>query len=115
MLRTILALGLAAALQAEAINHVVVCWYNDTVDKTTLKRAMEATREFEKIPGILTVSSGEAIESERPIVDDSFSMAVHIRAESKEALDAYLVHPIHKRFVEAYVKGKAQRVIVYDF
>ncbi|MDX1296213.1 MAG: Dabb family protein [Sulfurimonadaceae bacterium] len=115
MIRMIAALGLALSLQAQVINHVVVCWYNDTVDEATLKRAMEATGEFEKIPGILEVSSGKAVASERAIVDDSFSMAVHIRAASKEALDAYLVHPIHKRFVEAYVKGKTERVVVYDF
>jgi hypothetical protein len=111
----IVALGLALSLQAQEINHVVVCWYNGTVDEAVVKRAMEATREFERIPGILTVSSGRAVASERPVVDDSFSMAVHIRVQSKEALDAYLVHPIHKDFVEAYVKGKAERVVVYDF
>lgn len=115
MLRTLFALMTAAVLQAGPINHVVVCWYNDTVDEEMLQRAMAATRGFEKIPGILEVSSGKAVPSERPIVDDSFSMAVHIRAESKEALDAYLIHPIHKRFVDVYVKGKAERVVVYDF
>ena len=115
LLATFFLLLTVLPLPAAEINHVVICWYEESVDSQTVENAMQAIADFKQIPGILSVKVGRPVPSDRDIVDDTFSLGVYILAKDQASLDAYLIHPIHKAFVENFVKGKAQRVTVYDF
>ena len=64
---------------------------------------------------MLQVSAGEPIESDRPIVDDSFDVAITITFASQAAFDAYLAHPDHRRANAEVLAPLVERVVVYDF
>lgn len=56
---------------------------------------------------------GPPIPSERPIVDDTFSIGLHCLFETTADHDAYQVDPIHDAFVANH-KAIWDRVTVYD-
>ncbi len=97
------------------VQHVVVCWLKQPGDAAARRRIIEASQAFAAIPGVLEVSAGEPIESDRPIVDDSFDVAITIEFASQAALDAYLAHPDHRRANAEILAPLVKKVVVYDF
>ncbi|MFM1905029.1 MAG: hypothetical protein RLZZ440_2929, partial [Planctomycetota bacterium] len=97
------------------VHHVVVCWLKEPGNPVGRRRIIEASRGFENLPGVVAVSAGEPIESERAIVDDSFDVAVTISFENQAALDTYLADPAHKRATTEVLGPLVERVVVYDF
>jgi len=67
------------------------------------------------MPGVVTVSAGTALESDRPVVDSSFDLAIVITFDSEETLKAYLNHPDHKAAVKNTLQPLVKRILVYDF
>ena len=55
------------------------------------------------------------VGSHRPVVDQSYQVALNIGFTSQQAQDAYQVHPQHLQFVEHCAKPFAKKVVVYDF
>ena len=55
------------------------------------------------------------VPSQRPVVDQSYQVALNIQFETKEVQDEYQVHPLHLEFVEKVFKPNCHRVVVYDF
>ena len=53
--------------------------------------------------------------SQRPVVDQSYQVALTISFPDKKAQDDYQVHPLHVEFIESVFKKVCQRVTVYDF
>ena len=53
--------------------------------------------------------------SERPVVDQTYQVALNIVFEDKQTQDDYQVHPLHVEFIEKVFKRVCQRVVVYDF
>ena len=51
----------------------------------------------------------------RPVVEQSYQVALNITFPSKQAEQAYQTHPQHLEFVEKYVKPLVKKVVVYDF
>ena len=97
------------------LHHVVVCWLKQPGDAAARRRIIEASEALAEIPGVLQVSAGEPIESDRPIVDDSFDVAITITFASQAAFDAYLAHPDHRRANAEVLAPLVERVVVYDF
>ena len=58
---------------------------------------------------------GRMVPSTRPVVDQSYQVALNLTFEDKEAEAAYQVHPLHLEFVEKVFKPNCQRATVYDF
>lgn len=104
-----------AAPKGGNVEHVVLIWLNDpgnTADKDSMAAA---ARSFPKeIPGILSVSVGDAVPSPRDVVDDSFDLAFVMRFKDKAALDAYEKHPVHVKAVKEVLAPKVSKLKVYD-
>lgn len=96
------------------IAHVVICWLKNPGNEADRLALEKRSFELAKIPGVLSVHAGRTLTSERPIVDDSFDVAVVMTFESEEALQNYEKHPEHKRAVAEILKPLTSRVIVYD-
>jgi hypothetical protein len=94
--------------------HVVICWLNDPADPEARRRVIEASRAFERIPGVRRVSAGEPLPSARPLVDDSFDVGILMEFESRQALAAYLRHPEHVRATREVLRPLTARIVVYD-
>lgn len=98
-----------------AVQHVVVCWLKEPGNSAARARLIEACQVFLDIPGVLDVQAGPPLASDRPVVDDSFDVALIITFESEQALRDYLPHPLHRQVVDELVKPLVERFIVYDF
>lgn len=99
----------------QPINHIVLVWFDETVDDRYIHEVAIATQQLKRIPGILEIRTGRPIGSERPVVDDSFDLGVVVRFDTVEKMQSYVDDPVHKKFVENYLQGKIKKLIVYDF
>jgi hypothetical protein len=96
-------------------SHVVIFWTDP--DKPEAADAILAggKKYLHSIPGILHFHIGKMVGSQRPVVDQTYQVALNVVFTSKQAQDDYQVHPQHLEFVEHCAKPFAKRVQVYDF
>jgi hypothetical protein len=55
------------------------------------------------------------VASPRPVVDQSYQVALNLVFSDKKAQDDYQIHPLHIEFVEKSFKPNCAKVVVYDF
>ncbi|MBT7952283.1 MAG: Dabb family protein [Gammaproteobacteria bacterium] len=118
LLTTILMPGLciASGTGAKTVTHVVIAWLKPEYrTEDYMHKLFEANQRLREIPQVLSLEIGSAIESERKTVDDSFDFGNVMIFNSEQDMKDYLVHPVHTEFVEQYIKGKVEKVVVYDF
>ncbi|MCP4901711.1 MAG: Dabb family protein [bacterium] len=96
-------------------HHLVLCWLKTPGDQGAKAELIRVSNGFVDIPGVLSVSAGSAIPSDRPIVDSSFDVAILIVLENESALRKYLEHPDHKAAQANTLRPLVDRVLVYDF
>jgi hypothetical protein len=96
-------------------SHVVIFW----TDPANPKAADELLAGMEKylrpIPGVLHFHAGKMASSHRPVVDQTYQVALNITFPDKQAQDDYQSHPRHIEFVNNVFKKTCQKVVVYDF
>ncbi|MDB6058670.1 MAG: Stress responsive alpha-beta barrel domain protein [Verrucomicrobiales bacterium] len=96
-------------------SHVVIFW----TDPNNPNAADELIAGMEKylrpIPGALQMHVGNMVTSPRPVVEQSYQVALNLIFANKKAQDDYQVHPMHVEFVTGVFKKTCQRVVVYDF
>ncbi len=96
-------------------SHVVIFW----TDPENPKAADELLEGMEKllkpIPGVLQFHAGKMVGSHRPVVDQSYQVALNLIFPDKKAQDDYQVHPSHVEFVNGVFKRTCKKVVVYDF
>ena len=108
-----LAAGCASdpALQGRQVVHVVVCWLKDPGGEREL---INVSREFRTLPGVIRVQTGRPIPSDRPVVDDSFDVAIVMTFRDEAALRAYEASDQHQRAVRETLQPLVKRFVVYD-
>jgi hypothetical protein len=96
-------------------SHVVIFW----TDPTNPKAADELLAGMEKylrpIPGVLHFHAGKMAPSHRPVVDQTYQVALNLIFAGKQTQDAYQAHPLHVEFVNSVFKKTCKQVVVYDF
>ncbi len=96
-------------------SHIVIFW----TDPANLNAADELVAGAEKylrsIPGALHFHVGRMATSHRPVVDQSYQVALNLVFPDKASQDAYQVHPQHLEFIEKVFKRVCTKVVVYDF
>ena len=94
--------------------HTVYFWLKPEL--TPAQRA-EFRRGVESLAGIKAVEAVHvgtpAATEKRPIIDDSYSVALTVICRDVAAHDAYQVDPLHLAFVERF-KSFWTRVQIYD-
>lgn len=108
-----------AAFAAETDNggviHTVFLWQKEPGNEAHRRQLLLATNRLRAIPGVLDIHFGEKIESDRDIVDDSFDIGITMYFSDAEAMNEYLVHPLHQAIVEQEIRPLVDRIVVYDF
>ncbi len=100
---------------ASRFSHVVVFW-TDPAQPGAADELMAGARKYlQPIPGIQFFHVGKMVGSQRPVVDQTYQVALNTVFASKQAQDDYQVHPLHLEFVARCVKPLVKRVLVYDF
>jgi len=97
------------------VQHVVVCWLNEPGNEAARRSIIEASKSFAEIPGVLSVSAGRVLPSERPIVDSSFDVAIVVTLRDAAVMPAYLNHPTHQRAAKEVLQPVVRKTLVYDF
>ena len=103
-----------AAASNETIEHIVIIWLKQPGNANAQDTIIKASQALKTIPGVISLRSGKAVPSQRNIVDSSFDVSLIISFVNKAALDAYLVHPIHKKLLEEIMMPLVDRIRVYD-
>ena len=94
--------------------HTVYFWLKPEL--TAAQRA-EFRRGVESLSGIKAVDAvyvgTPASTEKRPIIDDSYSVALTVMCRDVAAHDAYQVDPLHLAFINSF-KSFWSRVQIYD-
>jgi hypothetical protein len=107
------ALAQTPALPDRVFVHHVYFWLKEPGDPQTRQALIAGLRKLAAAPDILWSHIGLPAESERDVVDDSYSVSWLAFFADKAAEDRYQVDPIHLKFVED-CSALWERVIVYD-
>jgi Stress responsive A/B Barrel Domain len=96
-------------------SHVVIFW-TDPSDPNAVEKLIQGAEKYLKpIPGILSFHIGSMVPSARPIVDQTYQVALNVQFPDKKTQDEYQVHPLHTKFIHEIFKQVCKRVVVYDF
>ncbi len=96
-------------------SHVVIFWTDPEQPNAAQELIDGANKYLRDIPGALHFHVGRMATSERPVVDQSYQVALNIVFKDKATQDAYQVHPEHVKFVEEVFKRVCNKVVIYDF
>ncbi len=107
----------AACLEhsADMFSHVVIFW-TDPDNASAPDELLAGMEQYLKpIPGVLHYHTGRMVPSHRPVVDQSYQVALNLVFTDKQAQDDYQVHPLHIEFVEKVFKKVCVKAVIYDF
>ncbi len=96
-------------------SHVVIFWTDPANPSAADELLAGAEKYLRSIPGVLSFHVGKMAASHRPVVDQTYQVALNIVFPDKKTQDDYQVHPMHIDFVNHVFKKTCQRAIVYDF
>jgi hypothetical protein len=96
-------------------SHVVIFWTDPAKPEAADAVIAGANKFLKPIPGLLHFHIGKMMSSARPVVDQSYQVALNTVFTSQQAQDDYQVHPLHLEFVAQCVKPFVEKVVVYDF
>lgn len=96
-------------------SHVVIFWTDPDKPQAADELIAGAEKYLRPIPGIAGFHVGRMVPSPRPVVDQTYQVALHVQFPDKKAQDDYQVHPLHLEFVEKCFKPGCVKCVVYDF
>jgi hypothetical protein len=96
-------------------SHVVIFWTKPENPNAATELIEGAKKYLQPIPGVIQFHIGRMARSERPVVDQTYQVALNIIFPDRKTQDDYQVHPSHVEFVERVFKPNCARVVVYDF
>lgn len=96
-------------------SHVVIFWTDPAQPNATEQLIAGVDRYLKPIPGLLHFHVGKMASSPRPVVDQSYQVALNLVFPNQQAQDDYQVHPLHVEFVEQVFKRVCVKVVIYDF
>ena len=96
-------------------SHIVIFWTDPAQPDAADKLIAGANKHLRPIPGIQQYHIGRMSPGLRPVVDQSYQVALNLIFTSKQAEQEYQTHPQHVEFVTNFVKPLVKKVVVYDF
>ena len=96
-------------------SHVVIFWTKADKANAAAELLAGAKKYLQPIPGCRAFHVGKMVPSHRPVVDQSYQVALNIVFANQQAQDAYQSHPAHGEFVEKVFKLNCVKCVVYDF
>ena len=96
-------------------SHVVIFWTDPAQPNAADELLAGCDRYLKTIPGVLHCHAGKMVGSHRPVVDQTYQVALNLAFPDKPSQDNYQAHPQHLEFVEKFVKRLVKKVVVYDF
>jgi len=92
--------------------HSVYFWLKADLTAQQRDQFWAGVKSLGDIPGLRFFFTGRPAETDRPVVDRSYSCALIVGFDDLPAHDFYQAHPIHDRFRE--IAHLWDRVQIYD-
>ena len=96
-------------------SHIVIFWTDPAQPNAVAELIAGADKYLKAIPGVLQFHVGKMSASPRPVVEQSYQVALNLIFPGKQAEQEYQAHPQHVEFVEKVFKRTCTKVVVYDF
>ena len=96
-------------------SHVVIFWTDPNNPNAAEELIAGMNKYLKPISGVLHYHVGKMASSDRPVVDQTYQVALNLVFPDKKTQDDYQVHPSHIDFVEKVFKLLCKKVVVYDF
>lgn len=96
-------------------SHIVIFWTDPTIPTAADELIAAASHYLKSIPGVLNFHVGRMASSHRPVVDQTYQVALNLVFPDKKTQDDYQAHPLHIEFVEKVFKRVCKRVVVDHF
>ena len=96
-------------------SHIVIFWTDPAQPNAAAELIAGANKYLQDIPGLLQFHVGQMSPSPRPVVDQTYQVALNLIFPNKAAEQAYQVHPQHLEFVEKVFKRVCTKAVIYDF
>jgi len=96
-------------------SHIVVFWTDPANPNAADELLAGANQLLKNIPGVVQFHIGKMKPSHRPVVEQSYQVALNLIFADQKAQDDYQAHPRHIEFVEKYARRLARKIVVYDF
>jgi hypothetical protein len=93
--------------------HHVFFWLKNPANDADLQQLKQGLEQLKSIPDIRMVHIGVPADTNRPVIERSYSMSWLLVFDTAAAQDVYQDHPIHHKFV-ADCSHLWERVVVYD-
>ncbi|HEY3371613.1 MAG TPA: Dabb family protein [Prolixibacteraceae bacterium] len=93
--------------------HHVFFWLKDPKNEDARKAFENGLQDLVKVPLIQSYHIGTPVESNRDVVDDSFTYSYIAFFKNQEAQSTYQTHPVHLKFIED-CQHLWEKVVVYD-
>ena len=93
--------------------HCVYFWLKDDLSERDKAAFERGVRSLTRIESVEHGFVGVPADTDRPIIDRSYSYALVVMFRDAAGHDAYQVHPVHDRFREECA-GLWQKVQIYD-
>ena len=110
------AIGIEKEVKASELEgnfvHMVFFWLENN-DPQTRNRFLSELRFIDNIEAIRAKHIGSPADTDRDVVDSSFSFSLVLTFDSKEEQDIYQEHKLHLAFIER-ASSLWNRVLVYD-
>ena len=96
-------------------SHIVIFWTDPANPAAADELITGANKYLKAVPGVVHFHVGKMATSSRPVVDQSYQVALNLIFPDKRTQDEYQAHPLHVEFVERVFKRVCKKVVVYDF
>jgi heme-degrading monooxygenase HmoA len=103
------------ATEDQRVSHVVVVWLKEPGNLKIRDHFIQASRQLENLPGVLSRHVSAVTPSDRKKVDDTFDVAITVTFKNQQALKNYLHSKQHKKMVQDKLKPLVERIVIYNF
>jgi hypothetical protein len=93
--------------------HVVFFWLKNEDEKTKKAFLTELRKFIDHVDMIKSQHIGTPADTDRPVIDNSWTFSLILSFDSKKEQDKYQEHQLHKEFI-ANASSLWDKVLVYD-
>ena len=93
--------------------HSVFFWLKPGLGEEEFAKFRQGLESLAGIEEAEAVYVGVPAETDRPVIDRSYTFGLTVLLADMAAHDAYQVHPLHKAFLENFAQDW-DRVLIYD-
>jgi len=97
------------------LSHIVVFWLKDDLSvaqRSAFREGLESLKAIESAHAVYI--GAPAKTGDRPVIDQSYSLALTVLFDTIQDHDVYQVHPLHQAFLKNFGSFWS-RVLIYDY